>query len=306
MAIDRSNPIPIIPSATEIPFLLLPETENLFFDRAARLKSLATGHAMADYLGFVAEIALAQQQALNSLHPSLPEGTGGPVPLDHTRLHRDPVWQQVLRQIIAAVTPKAPPDYARWMNGLLEKATPGDLEQWAQGMLEGDPQHCDIGMMPMVAAALQVYWTALTRHLEANSIRHHPDGHAAQQCPVCNAPPVGSLVRSGATTQGLRYLACSLCNAQWHMERIHCVNCGESAKVFYYGIEGGDDTVQAESCDACHTYSKVMHMEKNPAADVIADDLATLPLDVLVGEAGFERYGPNPFLMTETGHAARD
>ena len=41
-------------------------------------------------------------------------------------------------------------------------------------------------------------------------------------------------------------------------------------------------------------------MEKDPAVDVVADDLATLALDVLVGEAGYRRFGHNPFILGES------
>ena len=34
-----------------------------------------------------------------------------------------------------------------------------------------------------------------------------------------------------------------------------------------------------------------------PEADPVADDLATLGLDIAVGEAGYERGGANPFLL---------
>ena len=59
--------IPIIPSPTEIPFFLPPEAESVFSGRALRLKQLAEGHAMGDYLRFMAGIAQAQAEALSSL-----------------------------------------------------------------------------------------------------------------------------------------------------------------------------------------------------------------------------------------------
>ena len=45
----------------EIPFLLLPE-RNVFQARAARLNALAEGHALADYLLFLAALARAQHE----------------------------------------------------------------------------------------------------------------------------------------------------------------------------------------------------------------------------------------------------
>ena len=56
----------------------------------------------------------------------------------------------------------------------------------------------------------------------------------------------------------------------------------------------------AESCESCHTYRKLYRQDKQQYADPVADDLATLGLDIAVGEAGYERGGANPFLLIGT------
>ena len=38
--------------------------------------------------------------------------------------------------------------------------------------------------------------------------------------------------------------------------------------------------------------------DKDLVVEPLADDLATLALDVLVGEQGYARGAPNPFLLT--------
>jgi FdhE protein len=38
-------------------------------------------------------------------------------------------------------------------------------------------------------------------------------------------------------------------------------------------------------------------MEEEPAFEPTADDLATLTLDLLMAEAGYERFGVNPLLV---------
>ncbi len=286
------EPIPI--RATEAPYLLLPDSASLFLDRALRLQSLAPGEVLEDYLRFMAELSHAQHRALATF-PALsqPEVEAGQPPLAIGAFMLDPAWQQVFFAILDEVSTKAPPDFATHLK-LLKTASGTDLDGWAQAYLVGDAADCDLGVLTMVVASLQVYWTALTRNLHGVSIKSSQAGQAT--CPVCNSPPVGSLVSSG--TAGLRYLCCSLCSSQWNLERIHCVNCGESQSVFYYDIEGSDGSVQAECCDACHSYSKILHLEKNPSFDMVADDVATMALDVLVGEAGYQRYGMNPFLLT--------
>ena len=56
------------------------------------------------------------------------------------------------------------------------------------------------------------------------------------------------------------------------------------------------DAVRAETCDACKSYLKIVYQEKGPV-DPVADDLATLTLDILVDEAGYARSGPNLLLV---------
>jgi FdhE protein len=55
--------------------------------------------------------------------------------------------------------------------------------------------------------------------------------------------------------------------------------------------------VVAETCDACGTYRKLVNLEKDPLAEPLADDLASLTLDLLMGDTPFSRAGPNPLLF---------
>jgi FdhE protein len=71
--------------------------------------------------------------------------------------------------------------------------------------------------------------------------------------------------------------------------------------VAYRHIEGDKGLVQAETCDACKCYLKIVRRDKNAAVDPVADDLASLSLDILVDEAGFSRRGPNLLLVPGEG-----
>ncbi len=96
----------------------------------------------------------------------------------------------------------------------------------------------------------------------------------------------------------LRYLSCSLCNAEWHVVRIKCAFCDTTKGISYYAIEGGPGTVKAEHCAACKSYLKILYVEKDPDADVVADDIASLGLDILMAESGLgHRGGLNFFLL---------
>jgi FdhE protein len=115
-------------------------------------------------------------------------------------------------------------------------------------------------------------------------------------------------VRIGGDTNGYRYLQCSLCSAQWHMVRIKCSACQSTKGIGYQALEAlpghalpaagaSPGVVQAETCDSCGSYLKIVHMDKDPMVEPIADDLATITLDLLVSEAGYHRQGANLMLL---------
>jgi FdhE protein len=55
--------------------------------------------------------------------------------------------------------------------------------------------------------------------------------------------------------------------------------------------------VRAECCDQCGHYLKILSMEKDPDIDPIADDLATVALDLLLAESGRTSAGVNMMLL---------
>jgi FdhE protein len=83
--------------------------------------------------------------------------------------------------------------------------------------------------------------------------------------------------------------------------RITCAHCGSTKDIAYQGIDGESGAVRAETCDACGTYTKIFDTEKEPGLEPLADDLATIGLDVMVDEAGWRRAQPNPFLLAAEG-----
>jgi FdhE protein len=104
-------------------------------------------------------------------------------------------------------------------------------------------------------------------------------------------------VTASGPTPGARYLYCSLCSTSWNHVRAVCITCSSSRSIALEGIEGDSGTVKAETCNDCHTYAKVIYQKQDTKADPFADDLATLGLDVLVGQAGWLRHAPNPLLL---------
>jgi len=94
-----------------------------------------------------------------------------------------------------------------------------------------------------------------------------------------------------------RFCSCSLCGTMWNVVRIKCVLCSTTGGIGYHSIEGKPDTVKAETCDSCHAYVKILYQVDDAALDPLADDVASLGLDMLMAEAGWRRGGRNPFLL---------
>jgi len=145
----------------------------------------------------------------------------------------------------------------------------------------------------IVAAALQVHFARLAAQLDAQTLV--PVGQGI--CPACGKPPVSSIVVGWSGALNTRFCACSLCGTLWNYPRVKCVLCGATEGISYQEIAGGAAGVSAEACDACHGYLKVLQQNNNPSLDTVADDAATLALDLLLRESGYRRGAVNPFLL---------
>jgi FdhE protein len=95
----------------------------------------------------------------------------------------------------------------------------------------------------------------------------------------------------------LRYLCCSLCGSEWNLVRIQCWSCRGTGGIRYLGVAGDDAGTKAEACESCHAYLKLFYREKMPDADPLADDVASLTLDLLAAQDGWARSGVNLFLL---------
>ena len=178
----------------------------------------------------------------------------------------------------------------------IAEADDSAVNRWVADLRSGQPLPDDVAVLPFIAVALQVELTRSAAEVEPVFDGHDQSGEASR-CPVCASWPVASVLQTVGDTQGLRYLHCGFCASAWSHPRIQCVNCGSSEHLAYQSIEGTDTGVQAETCDACHAYLKRIDRDKTPGADPIADDLATLGLDLMLNERGYQRLGMNPFLL---------
>lgn len=269
----------------------LPDLATVFARRAERLDALAPGHELEGFLKMIAALVAAQHAAL----PGLPAGTlPGPTkgaPLDPLTLKRDDTWRVALTRILERIDVAALPEPAQQARATLAAASASDLETLADRFLSGDVKASQAAEMVFVAAALQVAWTRMGALLDVAQLNPSDAG----ECPACGSPPVAGMIAPGGTKFGHRHLHCSLCATSWRYVRTRCVHCGSTDKISFRQF-AGTSYLRAECCEACQGYSKVFYVESVRTLEPLADDLASLGLDVVVGEEGFSRVA-NPFVL---------
>lgn len=278
-----------LPSSATPASVLTPPA-NLFAQRAARLRFLASNHTLGAWLNWLADLADAQHKALASV-PSLDLHFDTSIDPAKPLLNIDSplvdqAWQAAYRELTQAMNLPAQTLDAHQLSLKGRQY----IAHAAGSSAEAARETSDL----TVVAALQVVWLAGARQLalpEFTPLKHR------DSCPCCGSAPVASIVLAGAGNAGLRYLECSLCATRWNAVRARCTFCADGSVVNYLSIEGGNEAVQAETCDQCHGYIKTFFQGKDLQLDPLSDDLASLALDVLVGEAGFSRGAPNLLLI---------
>ena len=292
-----------------IPRVRLPDPA-VFGQRAERLRSLSSNHALREYLLLMAALADAQQVQFDSLRSALvAEGFAEHIgkQLELAQAHRMPVlqaagwprqdrWRRILRELCACCRRRLP-GFPAAVYALCERiiaAPDAELDAQADLLIAARADGVDGQAAPFIMAALQVYWAAMASTLRVTDIAQLD---VPTVCPVCGSLPVASVVRSDKRgPQGYRYLHCGLCETEWHMVRITCSHCLTTEGITYNAIEGGSEAVRAETCGKCHTYRKILYQEKDTGVEPVADDLASLALDLLMTEEGFHRGSGNPLL----------
>jgi FdhE protein len=282
------------------PFARLPDPSLLFAQRAQRLNALAETHELGPYLRFLAALADVQHGIQDSLpDPDLPEAevrerahAFGMPPLDREKFASEALFETLDRLILVASAIEKPQAATEALDRL-KLAAPPERDGMLRNVLADTIPMEALAEHVYVAAALQVHFTRLAGCLDASALAPVGDG----ACPVCGGPPVCSMIVGWHGAHGARFCVCSLCGTLWNYVRVKCILCGSTKGIGYQEIEGGPGTVKAETCDSCGCYVKILHQHKDPALDPVADDVATLGLDLLVREGGYRRGSFNPFLI---------
>ena len=105
-------------------------------------------------------------------------------------------------------------------------------------------------------------------------------------CPICGKEPkIGEIKEE----EGSRFLFCNQCGFEWHFKRITCPFCGndEQQTLAYFTVEG-DERYRVDVCNECKRYIKMVDFrETKEEANLDVEDIATLHLDMLANEEGY-------------------
>jgi FdhE protein len=296
----KFDPIPIGELAKP-PFAQLPDPLTMFGRRAERLRGLADGHELHAYLKFLAAVCDVQHR----IQPGLPDAELPNAdamarsrqfkmpPLDRMRFTRDGAVDAVLEGLLVMAEHVAMPDKARLALGRVRAADPATAGAMIGAVLANAFPVEALAEQVFIAAALQVHFARLAARLDAKALV--PVGQGA--CPACGGPPVTTMVVGWTGAHNTRFCACSLCGTLWNYPRIKCVLCGATEGIAYQQIAGGSGTIKAETCSSCRRYVKILHQHTDSTLEPVADDVATLALDLLLRDSEYRRGGINPFLL---------
>ena len=296
----RNDPVQIGKIA-EPPFVRLPDPMTLFAGRGKRFRTLSEGHALAPYLRFLASLSDIQHRVQDGLAaPDMPAADAreracefGMPPLDRGRFTADAAFDLTLDRLLALTRDIDMPEPAHAALTRTNGADPMVRDAMVRAVLADSIPVEALADHLFIAAALQVHFARQAARLEAERLVAVGDG----VCPACGAPPVASLVVGWPGAENSRFCTCSLCSTLWNYVRVKCTLCGSTKGITYRQVEGSDGNIRAETCDSCRGYVKILQQHQHPALDPVADDVASLALDLLVRELGYRRGAVNPFLL---------
>lgn len=284
------------------PLVILPRPARLFADRAARFDLLAADARLGSYLRFLAGISRIQSALCDELPPvAAPEpekiemARSARMPiLDRHALRSDPALDATLTALTGRARDLEMPAPARLALDAVIAAGPED-RPWMFGNVLDDAIPTDSAAPHLFAAA------AAQLHLARLAATLTPDQPVAIRtgvCPCCGGRPAASMVTGVMGAEGARYAACAVCQTQWNEVRVKCLNCGSTKGIGYQVVENVDNpTIKAETCDECGSWVKQMMANLNPSLDPIADDVASVGLEMLMQGGAWARKGVNPFLV---------
>ncbi len=106
-------------------------------------------------------------------------------------------------------------------------------------------------------------------------------------CPICGKEPKIGEIKGDDTG---RFLFCNQCGLHWHYSGVKCPFCGneEQQSLAYFTVEG-EERYRVDVCNVCKRYVKMVYSaDAEGLTNLDVEDIATLHLDVLAAEEGYE------------------
>ncbi|GGF86923.1 protein FdhE [Azorhizobium oxalatiphilum] len=279
----------------------LPDPETLFDKRAKRFADMAERSDLKPYLLFLGSIAAAQRDILSGLPAVEPVDAErlarsrehAMPPLDRGNFTSDTTFETTFDRLLAQAKALEMPEAARTALDSVIAADSVSRDQMVRNVLADALPVEALAEHVFVAAALQVHFARRATGLDSKKLVPVGDG----ACPCCGGPPVASLIVDWPQAPGARYCGCALCGTLWNYVRVRCTACGSTKGIGLEEVEGLDGGCKAETCEECHSYGKLFYLNKEPGAEPLADDVATLGLDLLMKDRPYRRAAFNPFLL---------
>ena len=280
------------------PFVRLPDPGEIFAKRAKRLRYLGSVSPLKSYLEFIADLNEAQSEIEAGLGPvPVPQGNErgrefGMPSIDRADAASETALGTIFDQLFERAHNIAKPQDAA---DALERVAASDTNE-RRRMVEA----IFAGVLPPEAiaehiyiwAGLQLHFTRLASVLDPKSVKPVADG----VCPTCGSMPSSSMVVGWHGAHGARFCSCSICNTLWHYVRIKCVCCGSTKGIGYKEVEEGGGIIKAETCDECQSWVKIIYQQLSADSEPLADDVASLGLDILMRDTPYRRGGFSPLL----------
>lgn len=291
----------VIGGVPKAPLAFLPNPAAVLDKRAGRFAWLA-GHGgnLAPYLRFLADLTGVQARLARDL-PALPAPPPDRIdlarssrmpPIDRSALAHDPDMHATLDRFLAEVAGIEMPEPARLALSAVTAVGIADRHWLLENILSDTIPDDSVAPHLFVAAAVQLHLARLAATLDAGKLVRIRTG----TCPACGGRPATSSVMGAAGIESTRYATCGCCATQWNEVRVVCLCCGSNAAISYRSAETDEATVKAEVCGDCNSWVKILYQVKNASLDPIADDVASLGLDMLMKDTPFRRGGFDPFI----------
>lgn len=114
------------------------------------------------------------------------------------------------------------------------------------------------------------------------------------RCPLCSARASLATIVEGPK----RILHCSFCGTSGNYRFIGCPNCENVDTDKLNTIVSEDEPgFRVATCDACHSYVKVVESSVLGEMPLDLADVASIPLDIVAQGKGYRRMAPNPISL---------